>query len=90
MFCVLCFVFCVLCFVFCVLCLCLCLRVCVCLYLRYLTTKARDILPIEIQVKALDQVGRENKRSRGRTLSIGSSDTQLPRVYNAGHECSTI
>ena len=40
------------------------------------------------QVKALDQVGRGNKRSRGRTLSIGSADTQLPSVYNAGQGCS--
>ena len=45
------------------------------IFIRYLTTKARDIIPMGYQLKAFDQVGRGNKRSRGRIFSIGSAGT---------------
>ena len=54
----------------------------------YLTTKARDIIPIGPQVRSLYQVGRYNKRSRVRTPSLSSLEQRLPNEYSPRHEGS--
>ena len=54
----------------------------------YLTTKASDIIHIGPQVRSLDQVGRDNKRSKVRTPSLSTLEQRLPNEYNTRQEGS--